>query len=770
MKEHPVKNSKPLLKRVLGLMFVFLATFHLWGQENIPLGTWRNHLSYRKGIDLAIVENRTYCITENGLFFFDREDNSLNKLSKIDGLSGVEATTISYQKTLQLILITYADGNIDIISKNEIVNFNVIQTADILGSKNINHVAFNQSLAYLSTDFGLVILDLGILEIREAITNLGVNGASVSIFATTFSPDSIFSATGSGIIASSLSENVNLQDFRNWKRFNLEGIDTNASIKVISAFNGNIYAGVDEQGIIRYNGSTWNKIFSISTGFKAMNPSSDQLLITTNNKLWQMDVDENFTSLNSSLVVEPSEALIDSGNNLWIADGQNGLVSNLKGTFKSIFPSGPFSNQIFNLESFEGVVVGLPGGYDQLTQPNRDDSGYYVFEKGQWTNFNEQTDPLNFGSLGVEDLVDARKSNLSEFTYFASFGHGLVKLDHLSSYQLIDENTNGSPLENANPPGRFTQISGLAVDQNGSLWITNHSAVNSLHQLTIGGTWESYSFNDFPGQFPLGIEISQNGDKWLRIDPTRGGGIIVFNEITNQERYLTSIPGQGGLPSNNVTSLVADLTDQIWIGTELGVAFFINPFTILDNQTVDAIVPIFDSRLLLEGELITALEVDGGNRKWIGTTNGIWLFEDAGEELVYNFRDDNSPLLSNNIIDIEVVSETGEVFIATDKGIVSFRADATEADPKHQNVKVFPNPVPLDFNGLVGISGLANDVIVKITDVSGKLIKEILSEGGTAVWDAADYNGRKAKAGIYLIFSTTPDGQETFIGKMAVLN
>ena len=183
-----------------------------------------------------------------------------------------------------------------------------------------------------------------------------------------------------------------------------------------------------------------------------MNPSNEQLLITTSNRLWQMDVEENFTSLNSSLVVEPSEALMDSGNNLWIADGQNGLVSNLEVIFKSIFPSGPFSNQIFNLESFEEIVVGLPGGYDQLAKPNRNKNGYYVFEKGQWTNFNEKTDPQNFGSLGVEDLVDVEKNTQSEFTYFASFGHGLVKRDNLSSYQLIDENTSGSPLENANPP------------------------------------------------------------------------------------------------------------------------------------------------------------------------------------------------------------------------------------------------------------------------------------------------------------------------------
>jgi hypothetical protein len=172
---------------------------------------------------------------------------------------------------------------------------------------------------------------------------------------------------------------------------------------------------------------------------------------------------------------------------------------------------------------------------------------------------------------------------------------------------------------------------------------------------------------------------------------------------------------------------------------------------------------------LLQDEKITAIEVDGGNRKWIGTERGVWLFNPTGESMVYNFTSENSPLLSNKIVDIEIDKITGEVFFATDKGIVSFRSDATNGNPTFDAVKIFPNPVTPDFSGNVGISGLTTDAIVKITDVSGKLVFETRAEGGTAVWGVRDYSGNRVSTGVYLVFASTADGSSRVVGKLAVI-
>jgi hypothetical protein len=252
------------------------------------------------------------------------------------------------------------------------------------------------------------------------------------------------------------------------------------------------------------------------------------------------------------------------------------------------------------------------------------------------------------------------------------------------------------------------------------------------------------------------------------LNPAQGGGLLVFNEQENKTAYLTNQAGSGGLPSRNVYAFAADRDGSIWIGTEKGVAYFFNPTQVFSTN-VNAVWPIFENRYLLTDEKVTAIAVDGGNRKWIGTERGVWLFSPTGEEQVFNFNTSNSPLLSDVILSIAIDPVSGEVFFATDKGIVSFRSGATESSFSYELVKVFPNPVTPGFNGTVGISGLATDAIVKITDVSGKLIWQTQANGGTATWNVTDYNGRRASTGMYLIFSATEDGSESFVGKIAVI-
>jgi len=256
---------------------------------------------------------------------------------------------------------------------------------------------------------------------------------------------------------------------------------------------------------------------------------------------------------------------------------------------------------------------------------------------------------------------------------------------------------------------------------------------------------------------------------WLIIDNAVGGGIVVFNPENGQSRYLNSTSTSGGLPSSSVNALVLDKDGLVWVGTNSGVSVFTNPFNVFSGE-VDAVEPIFENRLLLSDEIINDIEVDGGNRKWIATNSGVWLFNDDADRQIRFFNTQNSPLPSNEILDITIHDKTGEVFFATSSGIVSCRAGSTQSDGSHTNVEIFPNPVREDYLGTVGISGLATDVNVKITDVSGKLIWQTQANGGTATWRVRDYNGNRAATGVYLVFSSTPDGEETFVGKIAVIN
>ena len=245
--------------------------------------------------------------------------------------------------------------------------------------------------------------------------------------------------------------------------------------------------------------------------------------------------------------------------------------------------------------------------------------------------------------------------------------------------------------------------------------------------------------------------------------------ILVFNDETGEERYLGNTTGEGGLPGTKATTIISDKDGLIWAGTDQGVAFFPDPFSVFSGN-VDAVRPIFDRRPLLRDQLITAIAVDGGNRKWIGTPNGLWLFDEAGETLVHNFTTENSPLPSNYIKDIAIDANSGEVFIATTQGMVSYRGTATKGGTENQAVKIFPNPVSMSFNGEVGISGLVDDAIVKITTVTGTLVREVKAAGGMATWNVTDYRNERVATGVYLVFSASSNGSETFVGKIAVVN
>ena len=90
-----------------------------------------------------------------------------------------------------------------------------------------------------------------------------------------------------------------------------------------------------------------------------------------------------------------------------------------------------------------------------------------------------------------------------------------------------------------------------------------------------------------------------------------------------------------------------------------------------------------------------------------------------GSTIIEQHTTDNS-IISNVIYDLQLNHKTGELFIVTDKGLMSYRTNATYEDPNYSTVKVFPNPVRPNFNGLITIQGIRYDSDVKITDVAGK--------------------------------------------------
>lgn len=722
--------------------------------QNIPVGTWRLHVSYADIHTISVTPSKIYAAGPTGIMILDLVDTNsgITTLTKIDGLSSINITQVAFDQQQNQLLITYADGDIDIVRENEIINFNTLKNSPtISGSKRINHISIQGNLAYLSTDFGVVVFDLIQLEVKETWRDIGVAGAELEINQSTFHTDSIFLATEDGILAGKLTDN--LLDFNNWKRFDT-GV-FNSDIQSITSFTGEVYAAVNGSGIYRHLNNAWQIVSGVPPLLYKNITANQTLVVTAESSLFRVTSSGAITEIVSPEILDPHIAFEDQTGKLWIGDSQSGLLSDYFGTLAGFITNGPTFSQGFRLQynSEKDILYALSGGFSSSLAPLGNEEHINKFSAGFW---NIEPDLLD------KDITGIISNNK---LYVASCGYGLQVISE-SATILYDE-TNSS-LQNV-AAGRNVRVTDIASSNDG-VWVTNAGASNSLHLLKSDNTWQPFSFPFVAAaRYPTNIEVDYLGNVWMTLNPSNGGGILVFNKGTGQSVYLTDVVNSGGLPGKSVYSIAMDRDGFVWVGTDKGVAYFPDPSRVFSSN-VNAIKPVFDNRFLLRDEYVTAIEVDGGNRKWIGTENGVWLFDEFGEGQIHNFNTANSPLLSNKIVDLEINSKSGELFIMTDAGIASFRADATEGESTFDKIKIFPNPVTNQFNGQVGISGLVADAIVKITDVSGKLVWQAKANGGSTAWDVRDYNGRRAATGMYLVFCISQDGTESMVGKIAVVN
>ncbi|WP_020532886.1 T9SS type A sorting domain-containing protein [Flexithrix dorotheae] len=746
--------------------FLFLFSFHfLFAQKNIPVGSWRTHLTYHNAEAMTVADGKVYCSSENGLFYFDQQDKSLNVLSKVNDLSDVGITSLNYSSIYKTLVIGYYNGNIDLINEDGIVNIRSILNAEF-EEKRINHISFFKNFAFLSTSFGVVQLDIIKYEIKESYTQIGNNAAQIEVFASANTADSLYLASEQGLMTASLADDVNRIDFNNWRTINTA---QTSGIYNVAALNKTVFFTIENDGLYHYQKDDWQKLpIAENEVYHNLNQAENQVLLSTTNEIFGINSDFSIQSFPEAEINSPKEAGYDLSGTLWFADQTKGLVAFDGNNTQNYIPEGTFDPSNFSISFFQNKILVTSGGYDNNYTANGNYSGFYVFEDGKWTNYTSlENNELEL--TRIPDLPDLNSFSYNEINntgYLSSFGKGLLQWN-------LTEN-DFSPVLNA--PFRpstsgDTLITGVFTDFNGTVWVANHGVEignPSIHSLNLEGEWQSYYFAEQATRFPLSILEDDFASKWVRLSPDLGGGILVFND-NGESRYLTDQFGQGELPNKNINAMEKDLNGSIWVGTDEGVAEFFSPGSAFTEEGANAVTPRFEGRPLLSSEKITALAVDGGNRKWIGTNNGIWLFSSDGSELISFFDQDNSPLLSNEIIDIGIHPVTGEVFIGTSLGLISYRGTATTGEQDYSNVKIFPNPVRPNYNGLVSISGLTPNSSVKITDITGKLIWDTQANGGTATWNVANYNGEHAKTGVYLVYSASVDGEDAFVGKIAVI-
>jgi hypothetical protein len=764
-----------------------IIAFRAFSQQ-IGIGEWRDELPYYMCISVTEDDSKIYAATPYALFYFDKQDNSAQRLTKINGLSDVGITTINYSKEYKTLVIAYENANVDLLKDNTIINISDIKRAPILGKKTINNICFIGKNAYLSCGFGIVVLDIDKEEIRDTYY-IAANGGHINVLSLVKSDqDTLFAATEKGIYLADAND-PNLANYSSWKR-DLR-MDTNLFYNTITNFTGEIIVNkhratsTNQMGdtLFRYKNGIWNKwVNDLSNPIGSIKATNNYLCIAYN---YFVRIHNTDFSLNRQIYDYfpgspfPLDAIVDKDQIVWIGDNYQGLVSNdmTKETFGKVTLGGPLTQLAFSMSISGNDLYIAEGGWASNFGPLYNQGKLYHFDNTNWINTNV------YALAGCFDIVTvAIDPSDSKRVYVGSWGNGLVQLYNGELVEKYDE-SNSTLQHHSASSNSDIRVGGTAFDKNGNLWVVNTHNNNCLSRKS-GDTWTGYNIS-IANESDLGqLLVDRNGQKWIlmRYTTQNPNGILVFtdkgteNKGDDEARLLNSAGGNGAIPGNNVYAIAEDRNGQIWVGTEKGVGVFYSPENIfVPGQNFDAQQILVQQgsyyQYLLENEMVTAITVDGANQKWIGTDRGgVFLFSPDGTKQIYHFTAENSPLFSNRITALSVNPVTGEVFIATDKGVISFKSTATEGTDSFSDVYAYPNPVKEGYTGYIAIKGLVQDAEVKITDISGKLIYATKSLGGQAIWDGKNFDGKRAKTGVYLVFASNETGSEKIVTKILIIN
>ena len=747
----------------------------------IGMNQWRIHFSSFNAIGVAENNTDVLMACKNGIIEYDTEDNSISQLTVTNGLSDLGISAIDSKDNI--IIVGYSNGNLDIIEGNTITNIPWIKKAEVSGDKGINAFYVDGDLIYVASNLGLVVVDNSRKEIKDTYYPFD----NPTIYDVAIHEDTIYVGTQNGLYYAHKNKPF-LNDQNQWsKKTNLPSGIVNSDIsevesfgdKLVFAYNNTSSFNADslyyiENNVVSAFSNNPMELFDVKA-------DDNQLLLSKFSDAEILDADLN--QINLIFQVEGEATLVKGcllkNGKYWIADEYHGMVEAINAwSNSSVFSNSPFTDGSYRMDIQFGNVLVAGGGLTHNLGSNYFRNGVYKFENEEWTNFNYRTQS-NMPFDSNWDFISAAINpfDTDEFAFGSSSEGGLMIVKDGENVTEVYNETNG-PFEIV---GGKIVISDMTYDNDGNLWVVNQG-VEPLKMLTPEGIWYSFSMGSAAkNQHPYRLVIDQNNNKWVGFNHV---GLVAFNEngtfddtSDDQIKQLSANEGSGNLPTNFAKALAVDIDGEIWIGTDLGMVVLYST-----NNIYEAGFGEYDANPILievDGEVekllgesdITSITVDGGNRKWIGTSSsGVFCLSEDGTEEVYRFTKENSPLISNNIFDIRIDHLSGEIYFATESGLVSFRMDATIGDPEFSNVTVFPNPVRPEYGGPITVQGLAYESDVKITDVSGNVVYRTRSNGGTVIWDGQTLQGERAKTGVYLVWTASATGKGKNVAKIVLIN
>jgi hypothetical protein len=762
---------------VFSQLLALLPTELCTAQSYLPaIGYWRDHLNYTDVRQLQLGD-KLYAATETHLFAID-SDKEYTSYSKVTGLHDIGVKKIGWDVATEQLLIAYQNSNLDVLNtKGNSINISDILKSSFPGNKTIRNIYCMNGIGYLSTGLGIILVNLGKYEIKDTWI-IGSNGNQVGVNGLTYLKNNFYAATDEGLKQIDINQS-NPSNFINWKTISGSNGLPAGPIQDLHSLNDQLVI-LKNDSILIQSGTAWqllyyNKNASITAftvaagkivlGERTVAGAARCIQLSTTGQ-----IEKTFSQ--PGIISYPRDIIV-LNNAYWFADQYGGL-SSYTTTWERFIPNGPPGIATGAITGNANKMVMAAGSINNSWNYQYNRNGVYFFTD-QWKSSSYFNTPVLDSVL---DFITVAIDPIDESVWAGSYGGGLVQFPATNGTPIIYKKSNSSLQEAIGDPGSY-RVAGLAFDKNQRLWVSNYGSPSNLHVRKQDGKWLAFSV-----PFPLTEQASgalvcdDNEQVWM-ISP-KNNGLICYRyaqlDILQDDRWkkYTTGSNQGNLPSNNVLSIAQDRSGSIWVGTDKGIGIIRCASEVFSTSGCDAYLPIVKQGNffgnLFKDESVQCIAVDGANRKWIGTLNGLWLLTETGENVLQHFTAENSPLLSNNVLQVAIQPTTGEVFVLTDRGICSYRSTATEPGNSKEELLVFPNPVPPDYNGTIAIRGLKENALVKITELNGSLVYQTRTQGGQAIWNGFNYLGKKVASGVYLVLVRDDENEYRLATKIVIIS
>ncbi len=781
------------------ILFIFFFNALFAQSDSLKIGQWRSYLPYQKANYVTQSKDKIIIATSFAVMSIDKEDDSIEFLSKVENLSDAGIQLVKYNKFSDILLVAYSNSNIDLIDKNgKVTNLrDIFDNINIIGDKTIYDVFIKDgAAAYLACGFGVLKMNMIKGEFDfTTFTNSKVRGVHIW-------DNKIFAATEKGLFSVSDDKNVNPADFSLWVNESKKMLPQLADYQArnVCTYKDKLYFDINDTLFV-YDRNTAKKIiYEKDSYISNISNEGKNLLIsiwrvqagggTWGGKLFYLDSSENLNQVPNSndCIVDLYNTIEDEKGQIWLADVERRIkkFATINGGCQEIRTNSPYTHNVQQMELENNNIWLASGGYTTSNTYDGNPEGFYFNIDGKWGFKNRENDAIMRDNYlyTIHTVTSVAVNASAKKRFIGSFWGGLLEIGDKG--EIIKHYTSkNSTLQTAIGDGNSTRVGGIAFDKKGTLWVSNNSATKPFSALTADGKWHVMG-SAYPNAQIYKVAIDPNtGYKWFSIGKG-SSSIIVYDEgklldDESDDRSIVLSSTNSQMPGSKVNWVEPDLDGKMWVATDDGVIWFSCGSSIFDKATKKDVcngtlpTTIVDGipESLLKYNNVNTIAIDGANRKWFGTSNGLFIQSSDGKTQVAYFDKNNSPLFDNNIIDIAINNKTGEVFIATDKGLQSFKTDALLGNPVHTDVVVYPNPVRPEYDGLIAIKGLAKDANIKITDVNGRLVYETEALGGQAVWNGRDYQGNKVNKGVYLVFSTytqNVDYPDEAVAKVLIMN